>query len=329
METLSRVVAAVRTSCALHREWCIAFALALVLVAGYYATIAPPRDFPAGSTVRIESGASVPEIAQHLYEAHIIAHPTLLRAVLRVSGTSGTVQRGVYLFTAPANVLSVAYRLAVGDYGLPPVRITFIEGVTAREAGAQVAGAFTDISADDFVAKAKLQEGYLFPDTYFFQPSADTETIIETMRANFDVKLAPLAGDVGASRHSLADIVTMASLVEKEARSTEARRMVAGILWNRMAHNMPLQVDAVFGYIFNRDTYSPSYADLKVDSPYNTYMHRGLPPGPICNPGLDALQAVIHPAQTSYLYYLTGSDNQMHYAKTYAEHQANQRKYLQ
>ena len=91
---------------------------------------------------------------------------------------------------------------------------------------------------------------------------------------------------------------------------------------------MSLQVDAVFGYIFNRETYSPSYEDLKVDSPYNTYTHTGLPPGPINNPGLDSLKAAITPIKTNYLYYLTDKNGVMHYATTYAEHQSNQRKYL-
>ena len=91
---------------------------------------------------------------------------------------------------------------------------------------------------------------------------------------------------------------------------------------------MPLQVDAVFGYINRRDTYSPTFDDLKIDSPYNTYLYKGLPPGPIANPGLDSLDAALHPTKTDYLYYLTGTDGQMHYATTYAGHQANQRKYL-
>ena len=120
----------------------------------------------------------------------------------------------------------------------------------------------------------------------------------------------------------------MASLVEKEARTDANRRIVAGVLWNRLALGMPLQVDAVFGYIFDRDTYSPSFEDLKVDSPYNTYTHKGLPPGPISNPGLESIYAALYPTKTNYLYYLTGRDTLMHYAKTYAEHQANRRKYL-
>ena len=137
-----------------------------------------------------------------------------------------------------------------------------------------------------------------------------------------------LLSGIQASGHSLSDIVIMASLVEKEARTDVNRRIVAGVLWNRLALGMPLQVDAVFGYIFDRDTYSPSFEDLKVDSPYNTYTHKGLPPGPISNPGLESIYAALYPTKTNYLYYLTGKDTLMHYARTYAEHVANQTKYL-
>ena len=298
-------------------------------MAGYLYAFAPPSNFPSGSVVRIASGASAPEIANQLYEAHVIAHPSVLRALLRLSGASTAVQTGVYKFDAPQNVFVVAYRLVMGVYGLPPVRITFVEGTTVREMSARVASAFPDIAADEFLTAAKGQEGYLFPDTYFFQPGADATTIVAAMRSNFDTKRASLSDEINASGHSLSDVVTMASLIEKEGRSSTVRHMIAGILWNRIERKMPLQVDAVFGYIFDRTTYSPSFADLKVDSPYNTYTHTGLPPGPIDNPGLDSLDAAANPTKTQYLYYLTGRDGLMHYATTYAGHQANQKKYLQ
>lgn len=310
------------------REWVVAFLLALLITVGYLAAFAPPANFPVGSTIRITHGDSVPEIAQELAEAHIIAHPTIFRAVLRLAGTSGKVQSGLYSFKKQEGLLVVAYRLVAGDYGLPPVRLTFIEGVTVREAATQIEDAFSDISAQDFIRIAKKDEGFLFPDTYFFQPGADAEAIVMIMRSNFEKKISSIAGDISASGRPLSDIVTMASLIEKEARTSEVRRMVAGILWNRFERGMPLQVDAVFGYIFERATYSPSFADLKVDSPYNTYTHIGLPAGPICNPGLDALLAAAHPAKTKYLYYLTGKDGLIHYATTYAEHQVNQKRYL-
>lgn len=308
--------------------WIVAFVLALALVTGYRAAFSPPANFPVGSIASIARGATAPDVAAQLAEAHIIAHPSILRLVLRVSGASNTVQAGAYLFTAPENLFVVAYRLAVGEYGIPPARITFPEGETARDYAVRVHEAFPDISEASFLSLAKPYEGYLFPDTYVFNSSADASSILQTMRTNFDTKMAPLSPDVQASGHSLSDIVIVASLVEREARSVANKRIVAGILWNRLKLGMPLQVDAVFGYIYNRDTYSPSLADLKVDSPYNTYTHKGLPPGPISNPGLESIDAALHPTKTNYLYYLTGKDNLMHYATTYVQHQANQRKYL-
>lgn len=308
--------------------WVVAFVLAISIVTGYEMLFAAPNSFSPGSIVRIVPGTSAPEIAKELADAHIIAHPILLRAVLRIVGESNNIQTGVYKFENPQNLFLVAYRLVVGEYGLPVVRITFVEGITVREMALQVAEAFPDITPEDFTVAAKPEEGYLFPDTYFFQPEVDAKGIVAAMRANFDTKIASLQTEITASGHSLSDTVIMASLVEKEARTSVNRRIVAGIFLNRMKIGMPLQVDAVFGYIFNRATYSPSFSDLKVNSPYNTYTHTSLPPGPIDNPGLDAIEAVVNPTKTNYLYYLTGNDDQMHYAVTYAAHQANQKKYL-
>lgn len=309
--------------------WVYSFVVAVFLVAGYSLVFAPPQSYPSGDVVVIARGASVQDIAKELSDRHIVKHSSVLLAVLRIKGASARVQAGAYLFSTPENVFIIANRLATGDYGLPPVRITFPEGVTVRDISVKIATAFPQVSAQDFVSEGKPHEGYLFPDTYLFSPDTDIESIVTAMRTNFDAKTAPLIKDIQVSGHSLSDIVIMASLVEKEARTVENRRIVAGILWNRLKREMPLQVDAVFGYIFDRDTYSPSYADLRVDSPYNTYTHRGLPPGPINNPGLVSLNAALNPTKTNYLYYLTGSDDLMHYATTYADHQSNQRKYLQ
>lgn len=311
-----------------HIPWIIAFVLALLLVGGYRALFGAPADFPVNSIVSIARGASAPAVAEQLARARIVAHASVLRLVLRLSGTSENVHAGAYRFEAPRNVFIVAYRLATGTYGFPPVRVTFPEGITVREIATVIADAFPAIRADDFIAAAKPYEGYLFPDTYLFPPSTDASAIAATLRENFSKKLASSTSDISASGHSLSDLIVMASLLEKEARTSEVRHIVAGILWNRLRLGMPLQVDAVFGYIFNRDTYSPSFTDLKVDSPYNTYTHTGLPPSPINNPGLDAFEAALHPTTTNYLYYLTDSNGVMRYATTYAGHQANQRKYL-
>lgn len=308
--------------------WTCSFVVAIIIVGGYAFVFAPPPDFPSDSIVTIVRGASVSEISKQLSDSNIIKYPIVLSLILRVSGASSSVKSGAYLFKSPENIFVVADRLASGEYGLPPVRITFPEGVTVLDISKKVADALPLVSAQEIISLGKSREGYLFPDTYLFTLDATAESIVGAMLANFDVKTAPFLADIKASGRSLSDIITMASLVEKEVRTNENKRIVAGILWNRLERGMPLQVDAVFGYIFNRDTYSPSYADLKVDSPYNTYTHRGLPPGPISNPGIESIQATLYPTKTNYLYYLTGSDDLMHYARTYDEHLANQRKYL-
>jgi len=256
--------------------------------------------------VVIAQGTSAPDAAKELTEAHVIAHPSIIRFLWRVSGTSARIQSGAYRFGTPQSAFVIAYRLIVGDYDLPLVRLTFPAGMTMAEMAAQVANNFPSIPANDFISASKSSEGYLFPDTYFFPPGTDMTTILATMRTNFNTKTAPLSGEVQASGHSFSDIVTMASIIEREARTNADKRIIAGILWNRLALGMPLQVDA------SRDTYK----------------HVGLPSEPICNPGLDSIGAALKPTKTSYLYYLTGNDGLMHYATTFAGHQANLRKYL-
>ena len=189
----------------------------------------------------------------------------------------------------------------------PQVRVTFVEGATLPEMAALVARSLPGVTEQDFLAAAKGQEGYLFPDTYFFQPGDTASAIVSRMRADFDARVASLLPGVRASGHSLRDVVIMASIIEGEAKTPADRRMVSGILWNRIAKGMRLQADA-----------APE-----------TYAHAGLPAEPINEPGLDSLDAAVHPASTSFLYYLTGRDGLMHYASTYAGHQANLRKYLQ
>ncbi len=285
--------------------WIAACLVAAVLIGGY-SLVAPPRDFPAGeSIVAIAQGASAPAVAEQLGEERVIAHPALLRFLLRLAGASGWIRAGVYRFDAPENLFAVAYRITTGAYGLPLTRVTFIEGATVRAMAGQVAAAFPSVTESDFVAAAEPYQGYLFPDTYFFPPSATAASIVEAMRENFDDKTASLSDGIDASGHSLSDIVTMASIIEKEAKTPADRRLISGILWHRLALGMPLQVDA-----------AP-----------DTYQHTGLPPAPIANPGLDALEAAIHPTSSNYLYYLTGRDGLMHYATTFASHQANIRRY--
>lgn len=332
MPLLERFFAASFSALTIHvrryaLEWVTAFVVLVSLLACGYLLIAPPRPYPSGAIVVVREGSSAAAVARQLADEGIVTYPELLRLLWRFEGDTA-IRPGTYRFAAPEHLVSVARRLASGTYGIPSVRITFPEGSTVLDMAHKVGAKFPGIPTSEIIWAGGPYEGYLFPDTYTFEPSATAASITAKLRDTFEKKVALLAPDIAASERSLSDIVIMASIIEREARTKEDRRMISGVLWNRIDRGMPLQVDAVFGYIYSRQTYSPSYADLGVDSPYNTYKHAGLPPGPICNPGLDALYAALHPADTKYLFYLTGHDGLMHYATTYAGHKANLRSYL-
>ncbi len=311
-----------------YRHYVTVLLVALLLLIGVYFLLRAPLNFAPGM-ITINQGESALQVSEKLSEANITTSKWPLWLMLRVSKGDSLLRTGTYRFDKPENVFSVARRLLTADYGMPVAKLTFFEGITVREMALLVNEAFPSIGVEQFTELAAAHEGYLFPDTYFFPPSSDAQSIIDTMRDTFDTKTAVLRTQASAKGRSLSDTVIMASLLEKEARSDEHRRLVAGVLYNRLGKDMPLQVDAVFGYIFNRDTYSPKPADLKVDSPYNTYRNKGLPPGPINNPGLASLEAALNPTKTAHLYYLTGNDGTMHYATTYTGHKTNLQKYLQ
>ncbi|NMB47957.1 endolytic transglycosylase MltG [Candidatus Kuenenbacteria bacterium] len=184
----------------------------------------------------------------------------------------------------------------------------------------------------DKPASASL-EGYLFPDTYYFFSYSSTEDIVRKMLANFDQKLdAELRSEISRQGKTIFEVITVASIIEREAKinpqnpSADAN-IISGIFWKRLAANMPLQADSTIGYVIGRE---PTAADLKIDSPYNTYLYFGLPPGPIGNPGLAAIKDAIYPEESDYFYFITEQNDQgtVHYAKTFEEHQRNIAEYL-
>ena len=244
---------------------------------------------------------------------------------MRLTGADRSVHAGTYYFARPLTMFTIARRIEAGERGVESIRVTLTEGMTAREMGETLEEALPDFAADTFTELAKPFEGYLFPDTYFIDPGTTPEVVVELLQSTFEEKTDELRAAAGSS---FDDAVILASLIEKEADTAEDRRIVSGILWNRLEIGMPLQVDAVFGYILGRSGYAPNGDDLEIDSPYNTYTNPGLPPGPIANPGLDAIAAAINPAETEYFYYLTGRDGLMYYAETFDAHKENRELYL-
>lgn len=172
-------------------------------------------------------------------------------------------------------------------------------------------------------------EGYLFPDTYRVYKDATIEDIISKMLANFSSKLTSEEQKaIKASGRSVFEIVTLASIVEKEVPNASDRPIVAGIFWKRLTEGMPLQADSTLHYVIGGKSPRLSSEELKTDSPYNTYKYKGLPPTPIGNPGEVALRAAIYPKSSPYWYFLSASDGTTIFSKTFEEHVAAKRKYL-
>lgn len=287
-----------------------------------------PSGFPSGTLVTIERGTTIGEAARLLYDAHVIRSRFWFKAWSVMLDGEGGVKTGTYSLTEPIAVFRVAWQFTRGLERREPVRLTVREGLSNKEIAELLAASFPSVERQRFLRLAVGKEGYLFPDTYVFSPSVAEEEIIEAMEENFKKRILPFEVRIQAFGRPLHDVIVVASLIEGEARTTETRRQVSGILWKRLELWMPLQVDAVFPYMLGKNTYQVTAEDFQFDSPYNTYLYPGLPPGPINNPSLDAIEAALTPIPSKYLYYLTDKEGQMRYATTHAEHLINRAKYL-
>ena len=287
-----------------------------------------PVTFPVGSMFSLKNGSGLTKLSQELSSHNLIKSEFWFKTfVVLFSGSKG-IKAGDYVLIEKDNVITLAKRFTGGEFDLTPIKITLPEGLNVFEMSKLISLKFSKISSLDFINLASSSEGYLFPDTYLFLPNTDSENVIRVMKDNFQKKSSYLAPEISKFGKSLVDIIKMASIVEEEARTDESRRIVAGILWKRLELNMPLQVDASFKYINGKITANLTLNDLKINSPYNSYLYKGLPPTPIANPGLASIQATITPIKTDYLYFLSDKKGDMHYAKTYAEHLRNKELYL-
>lgn len=287
---------------------------------------APPQVFPTHTIFQVEEGQSLGEISARLEAEGLVKSSFWVKGFGILSGGSFNVQAGDYFFEKPADVFAVVGRLIRGDFNLNAVRITVPEGMNVEQTADHLASQFNLINRDEFIALA--EEGKLFPDTYFFLPNIDARTAVNRMQSNFYIKMKDLLPEVEGSDMSFHEILTLASIIEEEANTPESRRMVSGILRNRLEIGMPLQVDASFAYVNGKGTYELTYSDLATDSPYNTYENTGLPPTPISNPGLDSILAAIEPEETEYLFFMHDLAGNIYYAEDFDGHQLNRERYL-
>jgi UPF0755 protein len=286
-----------------------------------------PQNFRPDTLIKIEEGVTVKQMANILKKENIIRSTTLFNLRVQLSEYK-VIKAGEYLFEERENVFTVSRRLMEGDFGIPIIQVTITEGMTVREIAERMASRFPKFNSAKFINLASKYEGYLFPDTYNFNLFIDEVKIIEIMRDNFDKRISEIQDQIDSSTRTLNEIITMASIVEKEA-TRETIQEVSDVLWNRINIGMRLEVDAAFVYSINKNSFTVTMAELRDENnPYNTYVHTGLPPTPISNPGMESILASINTNPTDYVFFLTGRDGEMYFANDFDTHIKNRILYL-
>lgn len=290
--------------------------------------VEPKDTTPVSFT--IHAGDGVRAIAANLSENGLIRSPTAFFILVKWMGIEKNLQAGDFRLNRAMDGKTIALSLT---HGYQDVWITTLEGWRDEEI-AQELSKNLDIPTTVFLKAAR--EGYMFPDTYRVPHDATAGAVVNMFRTTFDEKVTPAMREAFAKEGLTIDqAITLASIVEREGRTSSDRPVIAGILLKRFKAGWPLQADATLQYALGYQSAEKSWwkkyltdADRAVESPYNTYLHTGLPPGPICNPGLSSITAVAYPTMTDYWYYLHDPSGDVHYAKTIDEHNANIAKYL-
>ena len=302
----------------------------------------------------IDKGEAVKQIAINLKEEKLISNINAFVAYAAITGKYSKIQAGEYLLSSQMSTAQIVGILSRGETAKE--NLTIIEGWDLRDINEYLTDkgvatkdelysltgnpAKEEINSNveklvnqfDFL-KDKPEnmslEGYLFPDTYYIDKGDTLETITVKMLSNFDEKLTQdLRNEIKKQKKTVFEIITMASMIEKEVKTIEDKKVVSGILWKRMSSGMRLQVDATILYAEAKEGLKIYTKDTQINSPYNTYRIDGLPIGPISNPGMDSIMAAIYPTKTNYYYYLSAPDGRTIFSKTLEEHNYNKAKYL-
>ncbi len=303
--------------------------IAIVLIVGFSLTVVLflPGYSSQKEEVIIKPGMGAKEVGELLAKKGIIPNSYLFRIAIKIYGKERDIKAGKYVLRKDMPLFNIIETIVSGRGVLEVVTIP--EGLTSS----QIAEIFykKGIIRDKkkFLEMIKKQglEGYLFPDTYYVPENYDEKKLIDMMTKRFREKL-PKNFDKKAKALGLSEkeVVILASLVEKEAKYPEDRPKIASVFLNRLKKGMRLESCATVQYILGRPKPNLTYDDLKIKSPYNTYLHKGLPPGPICNPGEASIEAVLNPQKTDYLYFVADKDGHHLFAKTYKEHLKNKKK---
>lgn len=296
-------------------------------------------------TFELVSGVGVLELGGQLEDKGIISSQYAFAWEVATKKLSRKLIAGEYELSGDQSIQSILVDFTSGKVAAHDVKVTFPEGWTARLMAERLNK--NNLPGDAFLAEAMKPglvwrdkypflkslpvgaslEGFLFPDTYRFAPDVAANDIIDTMLSTFNKRFGEeLRTGPMSQKHSLFDIVTLASIVEEEGRLEKDRQIIADIFWKRLASGQAFQSDATVNYVLGTLKEQPTLKDIDVDSPYNTYKYPGLPPGPISNPSLMSLKAAVSPTPNPYYYFLNNLDTkEMYYAKTFEEHVENRR----
>jgi UPF0755 protein len=287
----------------------------------------------------ITKGEGNAEIASKLEEQGLISDKLYFYYYVRANKLINKIMPGEYELSGNMTIPEIAQNITSQQEKY--VKITFPEGWNSKQMAERLKE--NGLNGDGFLAivkdpqnfkkrysylqdpKIKTLEGYLFPDTYFFKPDITAENIVGRMLDNFDGKLdSAMRADIAKQNKSIGDIVIMASVVEAEVTSTSDRSVVSGIFWKRIGIDMPIQSDATLTYAMDDGKSRHSYLETRVESPFNTYINKGLPPTPINSPSLEAIEAAIYPKVSDYLYFLSDpKTGTTYFAKTLDEQNIN------
>lgn len=295
----------------------------------YQDKLSAPSDDKTKHQFTISKGERISEIALKLKNEGYIKDDFSFKIYLKLNGLESRLQSGEFSISKSMNASEIVEELS---HGTSDKRVTLLEGWRVEEM-ALVLSKELGIGEQDFIKKSK--EGYMFPDTYQFPKETDADEVIGILKDNFDVKYVKAVKESKSkTKYSQNEIVTIASIIERESKGGEERNIISGILQKRLAEGMALEVDATVQYAIGYDEIQNTWwkkglttDDLKIDSPYNSRKVAGLPPNPICNPSYESLSAALNPKESPYWFYSHDKKGVVHYAKTIDEHLQNISKY--
>ena len=314
-------------------------AVTLILILYFYLLFFVPLN-PDNNVTKIfiiEKEDSTQKIANNLKEENLIRSPLSFIVYVKLKKEQTNLKTGGYELSSSMTIQEITDYLIKGK--ISSFKVTIIEGWNIKDVEKYfeklgindfyetIDNYQTYLKEDNVVFKEKPSsaglEGFLFPDSYYFEKGIKTNKIIETIIKNFEQKTKTITEN---SNKPLYEILIMASLLEKEARETEDKKIISGILWKRIKNNVPLELCSTIIYLTNRQNIL--FEDLKIDSPYNTYIYSGLPPEPIANPGLESIKASINPIETNYWFYISTPEGKIIFSENIQEHNINKAKYL-